>query len=109
MKVNVEVNHEPKAINGKLEWESHVASLRTLTGRISQEIANDIVYTNLEGAFAYEGKTADILIKLNINKEKNVVNANVVANVPNKGKFTADLKHTVCTNVYYNYLPYLFL
>uniref|UniRef100_A0A1B6BYM2 Vitellogenin domain-containing protein n=1 Tax=Clastoptera arizonana TaxID=38151 RepID=A0A1B6BYM2_9HEMI len=93
VKVNVEASREPKGVSGKVEWESHLKSQRSLSGKVTQDVVNDIVNTDIEGLFTYEGKSADLLVKVNCKQDGSVVNVDAVANLPEKGKYSANLKH----------------
>lgn len=91
VKVNAEANEEKGGGHGKISWESHKYSVRTLTFKHNGDSKNKKAEFDL--ALQWEGKSADVSVKAD--GTSNPIHLQVVSNVPEKGKFEVDLSHKV--------------
>lgn len=90
VKVNVDINEQKDGCQGKISWESHKFSVRTVTYKLHR----DSKKADLDLDLQWEGKSADVSVK--VDGASNPIHLHVVSNVPEKGKFEVDLSHKVC-------------
>lgn len=92
VKLNVDMNEQKDGCNGKISWESHKFSVRTLTYKLHRDSKKESADLNLD--LQWEGKSADVSVK--VDGASNPMHLHVVSNVPEKGKFEVDMSHKVC-------------
>lgn len=87
---------EEHGVSGKLEWESHLKSARTVT-------ANAHFIPNAEGDkkidaainFSYEGNVANANLKADYEKKSETIHVKLNGNLPQQGKFDVSVKNKV--------------
>ncbi|XP_075230090.1 retinoid- and fatty-acid binding glycoprotein apolipophorin [Lycorma delicatula] len=95
-KVIAEGSKEETGVNGKLEWESHLKSARTITGNAYYKPTSDgDQKVNAALTFAYEGKVADVNLKAEYEKKSENIQVQVNGNLPEQGKFDVSVKNKV--------------
>lgn len=101
VKVHVDANEEKDGGHGKISWESHKYSVRTLTYKLHGDSKKESADLNLD--LQWEGKSADVSVK--VDGASNPIHLHVVSNVPEKGKFEVDMSHKVSltTEVFKNH------
>lgn len=88
--MNVDINEQKEGCQGKISWESHKFSVRTVTYKLHR----DSKKADLDLDLQWEGKSADVSVK--VDGASNPIHLHVVSNVPEKGKFEVDMSHKVC-------------
>ncbi|XP_054290361.1 apolipophorins-like [Macrosteles quadrilineatus] len=91
VKFNVEGAQKEQHAEGKVVWESHVLSARTLTYKVNCDDKKQKGEVDL--ALAWEGKNADVNVKADVGS--NPVHLTVTSNVPEHGKFELDAYHKI--------------
>lgn len=97
VKVGVDVHQQKLENHGKLTWESHVLSPRTLTYKVYND--ESLEKGELDLNLQWEGKTADLNVKVD-GYSGNPVKVKISSNVPDHGKYAVDIYSKVSnTNI----------
>lgn len=96
VKLGTDLNHKGVETHGKVTWESHVLSPRTLQFKLYNDDKAEKGEIDLD--LQYEGKTAELNVKID-GYTVNPAKVKISSNIPGHGKYEADIHSFVSYRV----------